>query len=217
VKIATYNIQRGRGLDFARRIERAIDVLRAIDADVIGLQEVVVDPEGAHGDQGKAIADALGMHHRFAGARPHGSGRYGVAVLSRTPIGETRVHDVSVPRCERRIVLEAAVGRMRVFVCHFGLGPRERQRQANALRKILAASPKPRIALGDFNEWTHGAVAHALEAELGAIPKVKTHPAALPLLPLDRIYSDVPFETLEAHRASPAHVASDHLPLIAVI
>lgn len=217
MKIATYNIQRGRGLDFARRIERAIEVLRTIDADVIGLQEVVAEPEGVHGDQGKIIADALGMQHVFAGARPHGRGEYGVAVLSRKDIRRAHTHDISVPRCERRIVLQAETQGLSMFVCHFGLGPRERQRQATALRAILAAAPKPRIALGDFNEWTHGAVAYALEAELGAIPAIKTHPAAWPMLPLDRIYSDVPFASVEAHRTAPANVASDHLPLIAVL
>ena len=106
---------------------------------------------------------------------------------------------------------------MRVFVCHFGLGPSERQRQAIMLRGILSAAPKPRIALGDFNEWTHGAVANALEAELGAISRVKTHPAAWPMLPLDRIYSDMPIEAAYAHWDGVSRVASDHLPLVAHI
>lgn len=215
MKIATYNIQRGRGLDFARRIERAVAVLRSIDADIVALQEVVVGPTG---DQAKTIADALGMQHRFAAARPHGgSGEYGLALLSRAAIGTVRPHDLSVPRCEPRIVLQAETLGVRVFVCHFGLGPRERAHQAIRLRAILAEAPKPRVVLGDFNEWTHGAVAHALEAELGVIPRVKTHPAAFPLLALDRIYSDLPQSNFEAHRTPPAHVASDHLPLVSML
>lgn len=215
VIVATYNIQRGRGLDFARRIGRAIEVLQSIGADVVGLQEVVVEPDGPRGDQAGAIAAALRMKCAFIGARPHGRGAYGVAILSRTDIVNVRAHDISVPRRERRTVLEAEVNGLRIFVCHFGLGPNERRIQARALKKVLSGAPKPRIALGDFNEWTHGAVAHTLEAELGAIPRVKTHPAAWPMLALDRIYSDLPIHTLHAHGTAPASVASDHLPLVA--
>src|SRR6185436_1572420 len=119
--VASYNIQRGRGLDFVRRIERAVEVLRSVDADVIGLQEVVVEPEGPRGDQLRIIADALGMKSHFASARPHGLGDYGVAILSRTEIASVRTHDISVPRMERRVVLEAETEGVRVFVCHFGL------------------------------------------------------------------------------------------------
>ena len=217
MKIASYNIQRGRGLDFVRHLERAIDVLRSIDADVIGLQEVVVEPEGPHGDQLQTIARALGMKCAFVAARPHDLGDYGVAILSRVEIANVCAHDLSVPRMEKRVVLEAETCGRRVFVCHFGLGPRERRAQAEKLRAIVACAPKPRLVLGDFNEWTHGAVAHALEAELGVIPRVVTHPAAWPVLPLDRIYSDARIVSLSAHRTPPAHVASDHLPLVAVI
>ena len=134
--VASYNIQRGRGLDFVRRIERAVEVLRSVDADVIGLQEVVVEPEGPRGDQLRIIADALGMKSHFASARPHGLGDYGVAILSRTEIASVRTHDISVPRMERRVVLEAETEGVRVFVCHFGLGLRERRAQAEKLRTI---------------------------------------------------------------------------------
>jgi endonuclease/exonuclease/phosphatase family metal-dependent hydrolase len=186
-----------------------------VDADDIGLQEVVVEPDGPHGDQLREIAHALDMKGAFAAARPHGLGEYGVALLSRTVIENVREHDVSVPHMERRVVLEAMTAGRHVFVCHFGLGPRERRAQATKLREILSHAPRPRIALGDFNEWTHGAVAHALEAELGVIPRVVTHPAAWPMLPLDRIYSDAPIEGLRAHRGPPAGIASDHLPVVA--
>jgi len=41
VRIATYNIHRCRGIDGRTRPDRIAAVLRAIDADVVALQEVV--------------------------------------------------------------------------------------------------------------------------------------------------------------------------------
>jgi endonuclease/exonuclease/phosphatase family metal-dependent hydrolase len=39
IKVASYNIHKGVGLDRLRRPERILDVLAEIDADVVGLQE----------------------------------------------------------------------------------------------------------------------------------------------------------------------------------
>lgn len=213
--VATYNIQRGRGLDFVRRLSRAIDVLSHLHADVIGLQEVVREPHGPRGDQAGDIARALGMNIVFQAARPHGSGLYGVALLSKHPIEDVDHVDLSVPKREPRVALRANVLRTTFFVCHFGLGPRERAMQAGILRSHLRAHHGPRVVMGDFNEWSHGPVAHALESELGVAKMVATHPAAHPILPLDRIYSDAPLSGVHAHRVGVARVASDHLPLVA--
>ena len=55
LRIATYNIHRCRGLDGRTRPDRIAAVLRAIDADVVALQEVV----GA-GPRGGGHAEELG-------------------------------------------------------------------------------------------------------------------------------------------------------------
>ena len=39
IKVASYNIHKGIGLDRRRNPERVVEVLREIDADVIALQE----------------------------------------------------------------------------------------------------------------------------------------------------------------------------------
>jgi len=40
IRVVTYNIHRGRGLDGLDRLDRIIDVLREVDADIVALQEV---------------------------------------------------------------------------------------------------------------------------------------------------------------------------------
>lgn len=133
-------------------------------------------------------------------ARSVRGGSFGNALLVRGDASSTVVHDVSVPHQEKRACLEAVATvrerRVRVFVCHFGLGFRERERQAERLREIVRGAPRdiPRVVLGDFNEWQRrGPVDRALAAEFPRLPKrVPTHPSPLPIFALDRIAWDAP-------------------------
>ena len=60
LRVATYNIHRCRGIDGRTRPERIASVLRAVDADVVALQEVVgAGPRG--GGHAEAIGASLGM------------------------------------------------------------------------------------------------------------------------------------------------------------
>lgn len=215
--VATYNIQRGRGLDLTRDLDRTIELLASIGAEIVGLQEVVEEPRGPRGDQTRLIAESLGMYHVFQPARRLGRGHYGVALLSRSPISSSAGVDLSIPRREPRAAVHARIGTADVFVCHFGLGPAERSQQVSRLRAVLRAAGPRRVVMGDFNEPGHGPVARTLEAELGPRDLVLSHPALLPLFALDRIYSDAAVHGLRAHHTSVARVASDHLPVVAEI
>jgi endonuclease/exonuclease/phosphatase family metal-dependent hydrolase len=128
---------------------------------------------------------------------------------------ERRVHDLAVARKEARVCLEARVSvrgvALRFFVCHFGLGFRERALQAQRLDAILRAAPRdaPRLVLGDFNEWHRGPVHRAIKASFPNAPEPQpTHPSPLPLLALDRIAWDDALHG-EVHVAR-VRAASDH-------
>ena len=60
LRIVTYNIHRGRGLDRRTRPERIAEVLQALDADVIALQEVI-GPGRTSAGHAEIIGAALGM------------------------------------------------------------------------------------------------------------------------------------------------------------
>lgn len=110
VRLATFNVLHGRSLDdglvSADRFQSAV---AALDADVIGLQEVDLDqPRSGHLDLTALAADAIGARdHRFAAAvvgtpgeawRPADSDRYdgepqyGVAMVSRLPVRRWLIH-----------------------------------------------------------------------------------------------------------------------------
>ncbi len=64
IVVASYNIHRGVGLDRRRDLDRIADVVREIDPDVLGLQEVVRQPGPGDADQAGYLAKALGMASR---------------------------------------------------------------------------------------------------------------------------------------------------------
>src|SRR6202011_5486287 len=68
LRIATYNIHRCRGLDGRTRPDRIAAVLRAVNADVVALQEVI-GPGAQGGGHAEALGAALGMGWVMAPAR----------------------------------------------------------------------------------------------------------------------------------------------------
>lgn len=68
LRIATYNIHAGSGMDNVFDLDRQEAALRALHADVIGLQEVDVhwDARSQNRDLAEELADRLGMHVSFA-------------------------------------------------------------------------------------------------------------------------------------------------------
>jgi endonuclease/exonuclease/phosphatase family metal-dependent hydrolase len=212
VIVASWNIQKGIGTDFRKRLERTAHILATMNADVIGLQEVLRTPSS---DQAIELANALDMTLVWGPARDvRGGGTFGNALLVRGDVIQSSVHDISVPHCEKRACLEVAVrvgeDVVRVFVCHFGLGPRERARQITRVMEITASCEEPRIVLGDFNEWQRrGPVTRTFETEFpSAAPPKRTHPSPLPLFALDRIVWDDDFTGDTAVQAVAG--ASDH-------
>jgi endonuclease/exonuclease/phosphatase family metal-dependent hydrolase len=230
VRIVTYNIHQGRGLDRRVRIERILRVLLEIDADIVALQEVVNHPNqppSAH--QACFLAEQLKYSYTVGEVRRHRKTPFGNVTLSRWPIERAHHIDLSVLGRQKRGALRAdiRVGQhlLHVFNVHLGTALRERRTQARLiderLLKVLDVSGQ-RIVLGDFNDWNHGLVTRTLSAEFhltdlaAHLPRTRAYPGILPLLHLDHIYLDhrLTIERAWFHRSRLALVASDHLPLV---
>src|SRR5689334_20283829 len=84
MRIMTYNIRGGLGVDGRRSIARIGRVIQGAAADVIGLQEVHQRlPQSRLADQPRALSRVTGMTCLFGPALSLGISRYGNAVLSR--------------------------------------------------------------------------------------------------------------------------------------
>src|SRR5512141_1438634 len=87
IRVATYNIHRGRGMDRRVRIERIAAVLATIDPDIVALQEVI-GPGLTGVGQAETLGAALGMGWVMAATRELRKHQFGNVILSRHPIKE---------------------------------------------------------------------------------------------------------------------------------
>jgi endonuclease/exonuclease/phosphatase family metal-dependent hydrolase len=144
----------------ARRMEIVGAGLRALEPDVVALQEVREVP-GQLSNQAATLAAATGMRHVFEPAMPFAGGHEGLAILSRVPIVE---HIASaLPHAEpgeRRILLSARIpaGETTLWVHTTHLNYRlahgkQREDQVQAVDSLVAAraGDSPSILMGDFN------------------------------------------------------------------
>jgi endonuclease/exonuclease/phosphatase family metal-dependent hydrolase len=217
VTVASYNIHKGEGLDRRHDLPRTAEVLRELEADLIGIQEVF-------GPQAETLGRTLGMNMAMGVTRLRDGVPYGNAVLTRFPIQRSREFDLTKPPREPRggIRLDIPVGSqtLHLFNVHFGLKISERAHQVEALvlRHMFGDDlVGPRVVMGDLNEWFPGPVRRMLRSHFHGPCFRRTHPAPLPIFALDRIYWDrhVHADGFRVHRSRLARIASDHLPVVA--
>jgi endonuclease/exonuclease/phosphatase family metal-dependent hydrolase len=229
MRIVTYNIHKGRGMDGRTSIKRIANVLTGLNADIIALQEVFSVCDQQPG-QVEALASELGLHASFGRTRNHNGRPYGNAILTRWPIVSCREMDISRVNRERRGCIRAdlktPVGTLHVFNIHMGTSYFERRHQVRRLlssKQIDEEISGPRVLVGDFNEWTRGLTTRLLSDKFESLnlelhmKKRRSYPGLLPLLHLDHIYFERPLhvEKAELIRTRLSKIASDHLPLVA--
>ncbi|HTY04405.1 MAG TPA: endonuclease/exonuclease/phosphatase family protein [Rhodocyclaceae bacterium] len=239
--IATHNIHKGFS-QFNRRmvVHELRDRLRALDADIVFLQEV----QGRHAGHAEEIhAWPDEPQHEFLAADVWGNtaygrnmvyehGHHGNAILSRFPIIASHNQDVTHLRFERRGMLHCAIevpgldAPLHCVCVHLSLFGRSRRRQLEALASRLESivpARAPLIIAGDFNDprnRAHDLLADRLDltevfAGMAGRPP-RSFPSTLPLLRLDRIYSrgfDVRHASV--HFGRPWSMISDHAALSA--
>lgn len=229
VRVCTYNIHRGRGLDGRTRLERTAGVLAGMDADIIALQEVIgASPLKA--GQAAELGAALGMGWVMAPTRHLRTALFGNVVLTRFPIRHHVQYDLTWKTCEHRGVQRVDVAleddTLHFYNVHLGTSLLERRNQAARLATLVhdRRVTGPKIILGDFNEWARHLGATDLLAErLQSIDiskhlsRRRTYPGFFPILHLDHIYYEGEVEVLKVTlpKDRMAKMASDHLPLVA--
>ncbi len=189
--------------------------------------------------QHEVLGHALGMHAAYHTNAVTRHGEHGNALLSRYPVLAVAHHDVSDHRFEQRGLLHVRVClptdlTLHCVVVHFGLFAASRRRQAARLVRYIETwvpSTDSLIVAGDFNDWRG-----VLGPELGAVGlrdvatlpdahigtraprwrhRVRTFPAWLPLMPLDRVYARGFAPHLVSLGWGPAWARlSDHAPLL---
>ncbi len=223
-RIASYNLQKCVGLDLRRRPDRSLQVIEALAAEVVVLQEADkrLPPRPAALPHG--MAEAEGWHPVPFG-EPGGSlGWHGNAMLIRDTIKVLETQHINLPGLEPRGAIRAdlmtAIGAVRVVGAHLGVIRRYRVLQVATIARALKNLPHmPTVLTGDFNEWGSGMAMDTAAGELDFIPAHPSFPSPRPVAPLDRfaLTRDLLAKAHGAHSTAPARVASDHLPVWAEI
>lgn len=174
MKLLTWNIQWGRGMDGRVDLARIAAEIKAMgEFDVICLQEVAVNFAGLPGSRGEDGVEELarglpGYTPIYAPATdlPDGRGgrkQFGNALFSRLPVGQVWRHllpwpvDPAVPSMQRVLleaVVEAPFGWLRVLTTHLEYySRRQREAQIDALRRLhaeaCAHARTPRMGKGE--------------------------------------------------------------------
>jgi len=225
-RVVTWNIHSCVGTDARFDPARTAHILRMLDADVVGLQEVGWHHRGERGiDQFAYLAEKAGYTAVPGPTKDHETAHYGNALLTRHPVLAVRPVDLSVPFREPRGAIDAdlEVGghKVRVVVAHLGLDPWERAAQVTRILDGLGqADGSPALLMGDLNEWQPDSPRiRRLRARLPEVAAPRSFHARLPTLRLDRIFVCPPLEIrqVEAVRGKLTKQASDHLPVRATI
>lgn len=227
LRISSYNIHRCVGRDRRMDPRRVAQVIDELGCDIVGLQEVDSLSDSRHDSM---QLDFLAAETQMAAIAGHTivrhEGSFGNALLTSHPVLAVRRHDLSYRRCEPRgaidVDLEVAGHVIRVIVTHLGLRPAERRSQVRRMLHLLHDVPVAQtvIVLGDINEWLPlGRPLRWLHGLLGQAPGERSFPSGFPLFALDRVWVR-PRHTLlafETHRTPASRIASDHLPVKAMV
>ena len=236
LRVATYNIQAGGG-----NLDSIASTIRSLNVDIIGLQEVDVhwSSRSQFADQMTELAQKLGMQARFGAiySIPNADAKlplrqFGVAVLSRHPIVESRnrlltrlsTQDTTLGPQPMPGLLEAMVDvkgtRVRVFSTHldYRANPAVRAQQALDMRAYVDRSDDPTIVFGDLNAGPDAPELKPLfavlrDAWISPTDLGLTYPATQPVKRIDYVLVSSGFVVQRAF--VPSALAADHRPVVA--
>jgi len=229
LRVMTYNIHVGVGMDKKLDLPRIASVINAQHPDLVGLQEVdrgVTRTQRI--DEIAELAKLTRMDYAFAFNLRYQGGQYGVAILSRFPIMATdhRLYQ-NTREAERRGFVRAEVivrGCVLNFVTthldyQYDDGRLfETQQLLNALKDVKG----PLIVVGDFNDVPAGRAYQLMRYQFGdawiesrSTDDGFSYPTDKPSKRIDYIF----FRSTDRVRAKRAWIvdtqASDHVPVVA--
>ncbi|MBE4909995.1 endonuclease/exonuclease/phosphatase family protein [Bacillus luteolus] len=232
LKILSFNIHHGKGLDKRVNLGRIANIIKRSKADIIGLNEVDVSfgKRSQFLNQAAILAEQLEMEFVFGPVitrkkSDKTTGEYGNVLLSRIKMRSHENHllyshsYLAEPRGLLEVNFEISGKVISAFVTHLSINPFLQRKQIMDIETIVQRKSNV-ILMGDFNmspvSRNHSYIGKILkdssETESGY-----TYPANKPRKKLDYIFIQGDITVVESKVVTMDPVASDHLPLLTKI
>ncbi len=206
-------------------------VIAEAKPDVVALQEVDVHNSRSGKDlhQAEELAKRAGMKAFFAKGIDYGGGEYGIAVLSKYPVLETKRYALTTiagtngePRALATMLVRLPDGKKVLLAStHLDAQRNDSNRivQMREVTDILSKQPYPVIVAGDMNASAGGPVINQLDAHFSRTCNdcAPTIPVINPRRCIDFIAFTKGKFTVLSHEVIKETYASDHLPVKAVL
>ena len=227
LRIMTYNIRHGEGMDNVIDLDRQAEVIRNATPDVVGLQEVdsVVKRSG-YIPEAAVLGEKVGMYATFGPAIPLTKGKYGVAILSKE--APMSVRNIPLPGAEKRTLLVCEFQEY-VFACtHLDLEEENRLASLDIILEEVARWEKPFFICGDWNDQPGSTLITKMKKNFSFLNNLTanssnyTFPANSPNRIIDYIAnygagSNRVFKSIRKRQVINEPEASDHRPVLVEI
>lgn len=229
VRVLSYNIHHGRGVDGEFDYDRLAGVILSARPDVVALQEVDRGTGRAAGvDQPAMLAQRTELLAIFGAAMDHDGGEYGEALLLSAEPVASAVHPLPhsaghEPRAAVSAVLRSADAlEFQAVGTHLDHtpDPADREAQATRLVELFGHGDAPCLLIGDLNATPDSSVMRILfdRFDDGGATAGSTFPSDVPERRIDYVLYRPRhrWRVLESRVLDEA-IASDHRPLLVVL
>jgi endonuclease/exonuclease/phosphatase family metal-dependent hydrolase len=229
LRVLTYNIHHGEGVDGKIDLPRIADVIKSVKPDVVALQEVDQGTQRtARVDQPAELARLTGLKAIFARNIDWQGGGYGTAILTRLPVKGVEQHRLpshydGEQRGVQVVELGAGDDTVVFFATHLDYRPEggERLDSVKKIRSLLAGyAETPAILAGDLNASPDSETMRqfAIDWQVANPQPLSTYPAEAPAKQIDYVLLRVGSRwKVKDVRVLDEAIASDHRPLLAVL
>lgn len=201
VRVLSYNIHHGEGVDRKLDLERIAKVITSVRPDLVALQEVDRETQRTgQVDQPAKFAELTEMQVVFGSNLALQGGGYGNAVLVKKPFAIKRHENHKLPQLgpgEPRGLLETEIelpdgrGTVLFFNTHFDHRPEEGERVASAefvQKRMKDVGDRPALLLGDLNATADSKPLKTLLARW-----TSANATPLPTIPVDKPRQQIDF------------------------
>lgn len=217
LRILTYNVRNGKGMDGKTDYDRVAEVIGVINPDVVALQELDSVTTRSNGvDVLKLLAEKCGLKYIYGASIPYRGGKYGIGILSKeTPLSTSFF---CLPGREEKRGLLMAEFKNYIFLCtHFSLTEVDRVASVQLINQKVKELRKRVFLAGDLNAAPKSETIKSLsEHWINLSGKQPTFPSSTPTTCIDYIWGikcgDSTYNIIK-QEVTPEKLASDHRPV----